>query len=324
MTIKRIFHVGVNCRDMNESLKFYTDNMGLSATPVTIPDHLRDSYDPAIKKIMGLPLEGDVDFIPYFLTGDETEDATFIDFIEWSSPRSNGVPYQSLNNVGIARVALLVDDIDSMYEQLIAAGVDCLSEPKTVTAQPSGAQFRCVAFRDPDGSVMEYVQVQLPTPADAKPGVRKVFHININCTNLERSAEFYGDILGLDPCLRTSFSDLPELGELLNLGERASADLYMFATEAGTDGTVIDLVKWSQPRFVGKPYAEVNQPGIPRMAFLVDDVDMMYQELLRQDVRFISEPVTIQFDPPVGRIRAVCFYDPDGTILEILELDYKG
>ena len=324
MGIERIYHVGVNCTDMQKSMEFYSGHLGLDATPVTIPGHLREYYDPALKKILGLDETGKVDFEPYFLTGNEAENATYIDFIQWNSPKSFGQPYASLNHLGIARVALLVDDIDAMYDRLVSSGIKCISEPKTVTAKPSGAQFRCLAFRDPDGTVMEFVQTELPTHADAQPGARRLFHVNINCSDLKRSAEFYGNILGLDMCLQTGFYDSPELGALLDLGAQASAELCMFATKQGVEGTVIDLVEWKKPRFTGKPYDKLNHLGIPRMAFLVDDVDGMYEELLLKNVKFISDPVTIQFDPPVGKIRAVCFYDPDSTVLEFLELNYTG
>jgi len=304
-------------------MEFYAGHLGLHATPVTIPAHLRDHYDPALRKILGFEGDGAVDFEPHFFTGNETDDATYIDFIQWNSPKSEGEPYASLNHLGIARIALLVEDIDTMYDRLVTGGVNCMSEPKTVVAEPSGAQFRCLAFRDPDGTVMELVQTVLPTPANTQPGVQRLFHVNINCSNLERSTEFYGETLGMNLFLQTGFSDLPELGELLELGGPASADVCMFATEQGLEGTVIDLVEWKQPKFTGKPYEKMNNVGMPRMAFLVDDIDDMYEKLRTKKVKFISDPVTIRFDPPVGNIRAVCFYDPDGTVLELLEQNYS-
>ncbi len=125
-------------------------------------------------------------------------------------------------------------------------------------------------------------------------------------------------------CLQTSFNDSKELAAILGFPDRASADLCMFATEQGTAGTVIDLVEWKTPRPAGKPYTQMNHLGIPRMAFLVDDVDGMHRNLLTKGVKFVSDPVTIHFDPPLGKIRAVCFHDPDGTMLEFLQLNYTG
>ena len=137
MGIKRIYHVGVNCIDMQRSTKFYSGQLGLHATPITIPEHLRAMYDPAIKKIMGMEVDGKVDFEPYFLLGQETQDATYIDFIQWKNPPTVGRPHERLTNVGIARVALLVDDIDAMYERLVSEGTHCLSDPKTLVTHPA-------------------------------------------------------------------------------------------------------------------------------------------------------------------------------------------
>lgn len=319
MGIKRIYHVGVNCTDMRRSTRFYSGLLGMHATPVTIPEHLREKWDVAAKKILGLEVDGRINAEPYLLAGSESAEATYIDLIEWRSPRTFGRPYETMTNIGIARVALFVDDVDATYERLVSNGIKCLSEPRTLVVD-SGAEFRCVAFRDPDGTVMECIQTRFPTPADATPEVRRLFHINVNCTDLNRSLEFYGDTLGLDIVLRAAWCESQELGDILGLGERASADVCLLATEQGTEGTCVDLVEWKKPRFTGKPYERMNHLGIPRMAFLVDSVDGMYEKVLRKGVKFVSDPVTIQFDPPLGKMRAVCFYDPDGTVLECLEL----
>ena len=82
MTIKRIYHIGVNGRDTRKSMEFYAGHLGLHATPVTIPAHLRDHFDPALRKILGFEGDGAVDFEPHFFTGNETDDATYIDFIQ--------------------------------------------------------------------------------------------------------------------------------------------------------------------------------------------------------------------------------------------------
>ena len=100
--------------------------------------------------------------------------------------------------------------------------------------------------------------------------------------------------------------------------------MCLFATEQGAAGTLLDVVEWKKPRTKGKPYAQMNHLGIPRMAFLVDDVDGLCETLLRKGVHFVSDPVTIHFDPPLGQVRAVCFHDPDGTTLEFLQLAYTG
>jgi len=321
MGIKSIFHININCSNIKKSVEFYSDQIGLHATPITIPEHLRSTYDPAIKKILDLKVDGRVDFEPYFLGASDAQDTATIDLIQWNAPKYSGRAYEQLNNLGIARIALLVDDIDAMYRRLVSNGIDCLSEPRTLVAD-SGDKFRCVAFRDPDGTVMEFVQTVFPPPAGAKLGARKLFHVNINCSDLKTSIDFYRDTLGMQALLQTGFSGSQDLGELLSLGEPASADVCLLATEEGAEGTLIDLVEWKKPRVVGTPHKELTNLGMPRMAFLADDVDAMHENLSHKGVRFRSDPVTIHFDPPLGKIRAVCFYDPDGTSLELFEMNY--
>ena len=43
----------------------------------------------------------------------------------------------------------------------------------------------------------------------------------------------------------------------------------------------------------------------------------MIEELKRHGVRFLSEPVSPGLAG--GRQQFVCFYDPDGTVLELME-----
>src|SRR5262249_49216069 len=161
--------------------------------------------------------------------------------------------------------------------------------------------------RDPDGTVMEFVQTSFPTPAGAKPGVRRLFHININCTDLERSAEFYGDTLGLTKLLETGFADAQDLGDLLDLGERASADVCLWAGGGGEGAPFLGGVKGKTPGRRGRRYAQMTHLAIPRMAFVGEDVDGIYETLRRRGVPFVSAPVPIPFAPPLGQIRAVCF-----------------
>jgi lactoylglutathione lyase len=77
----------------------------------------------------------------------------------------------------------------------------------------------------------------------------RVLHVNVNCSDLDRSAAFYGDEIGLSPILRTT-PPAPQPGEAFGL-DLVQWDAWMMAGHAGFDGVVIDLLEWKVPRPVG-------------------------------------------------------------------------
>ena len=66
------------------------------------------------------------------------------------------------------------------------------------------------------------------------------------------------------------------------------------------------------------PQHEVGRAvRIARIALFTKGLRDEYQRLKGEGVEFISEPVVIR--TAAGRALFTCFYDPDGTILELIE-----
>jgi catechol 2,3-dioxygenase-like lactoylglutathione lyase family enzyme len=80
---------------------------------------------------------------------------------------------------------------------------------------------------------------------------------------------------------------------------------------------VLDLVQFIDPPAQGQPYPTLNNIGICRVAFTVDDIDKTYEELKTKRVEFLA-PLKKIDGPGGSRIGVVCFKDPDGTILELI------
>jgi glyoxylase I family protein len=140
----------------------------------------------------------------------------------------------------------------------------------------------------------------------------QIYHVNINCTNLERSLAFY-QMLGFREVIDIPEGRLPGLGmdpaigraKLLRLGEDPRS-------------TLIDLIEWQTPRPHGTPYADLGHTGIARLCLRVKGLGAMVAELKSRGVRFVSEPVSPGLAG--GKQTFVCFYDPDGVVLELMEL----
>lgn len=76
-------------------------------------------------------------------------------------------------------------------------------------------------------------------------GAGGVVHVNVNCTDLDRSLAFYRDELGLAPVTRTAPAE-PQDGGAFGL-ERAQWDAWMLGGPGGFGAPVVDLLQWIVP-----------------------------------------------------------------------------
>jgi len=151
------------------------------------------------------------------------------------------------------------------------------------------------------------------------PGIAvdRIFHFNINCTSLERTIPFY-EMLG--------FKVIMDFGDGMESQEMADAfGLYRANIKGvhmrlgdGEDATRIDLLEFQVPLPTGQPYPQLHNTGIVRMCLKTTDIWQMYHYLISQGVEFISEPKLL----PGTDVTIVCFKDPDGTFVELLEGEF--
>ncbi len=145
--------------------------------------------------------------------------------------------------------------------------------------------------------------------------IKSIFHVNINCSNLERSLEFY-QMLGFAVELNLVLGGDP--GESMALGlPKAVGRAAIMKLGGAAHGTRLDLIEWKEPRDTEPPYASLSHLGIARVALYTANLRETYAELKAKGVAFLSEPVILK--SPVADVLFTCFRDPDGTILELIE-----
>lgn len=152
--------------------------------------------------------------------------------------------------------------------------------------------------------------------ADGREGLTdSIFGLSVNCTNLERSLEFYRAI-GF-----TEVADIAETGggaleKALRIpNPRARGRLLKLGDDPGSLN--LDLIEWLSPRTEGRAYPRLNHAGITRIALHTSNLQKTYEELKAKGIEFYSEPQVMQFHS--GSSLFVCFEDPDGTVLELIE-----
>ena len=147
---RSVHHVGITVRDLDRSVAFYHDLLGLPF--VVPPTPWFEGEDLA----RGLGVEPPVALrVALFEVGDG---ATWFETLQYRSPASHTERALPQSDIGAGHVAFHVADIAATYARLRAQGVEFNSEPQVVDSGPL-AGWRWVYFRDPDGHTMELVEV---------------------------------------------------------------------------------------------------------------------------------------------------------------------
>jgi catechol 2,3-dioxygenase-like lactoylglutathione lyase family enzyme len=148
--------------------------------------------------------------------------------------------------------------------------------------------------------------------------MRGLHHAGVIVSDLERSIDFYLDVLGLEMLTEPSpVFDAPELGEALGV---PGAALRMVTFRVGDD--TLELLEYSAPSSPIDAPLPQNALGAHHVAFQVDDIRATYEDLVARGVRFLSPPNPID-DGVLAGWRWAYFTDPDGITLELVEVAYS-
>jgi glyoxylase I family protein len=144
--------------------------------------------------------------------------------------------------------------------------------------------------------------------------IDSIFHFNINCRNLEKSLLFY-QMLGFKIVL--DFREGMSSQEMAEAFSMKIADLKGVHLQLGTDesNTRIDLLEFKAPQPVGEPYPHLAHTGVARICLKTTDIQADYENLKLKGVKFLSSPKQL----PSTDVSIVCFTDPDGIFLELLQ-----
>lgn len=139
-----------------------------------------------------------------------------------------------------------------------------------------------------------------------------IHHTSLTVGDLERSIAFYTN-LGLEVVLRQT----PGGTYLQKITGFPDAHIKQAHLCLAGGGHRLELFEYVSP--AGRPVRSRNcDPGNTHLAFVVDDLDAMYQELSRQGVELVSPPVTIDAGANAGA-KGLYLRDPDGFTIELFQ-----
>jgi catechol 2,3-dioxygenase-like lactoylglutathione lyase family enzyme len=254
--------VGVVVSDLDKAKKFYGDALGLKMLPP-----------------LPVALPGGGEMVRYQSGATVIKLRTF----PKAPPKVEQGVFQAN---GIRLMTLMVRDSGAVTKRLKDQGY---TVPQFSAQSPTGYRFGFTD--DPDGNRIELLAWSADAPAD----IYDRFQIGLTVTDIAKTSDFYGKVLGLK--VRA-----PQ--PLASAGPNGMEYFYI----AGETTVKFWAPQADRPTRTG---AIGDALGIRYFTFLVEDVDATYKELKARGVRITTPPVDLG---TVARIMLVS--DPDGNTIE--------
>ncbi|MGZ4692701.1 MAG: VOC family protein [Acidimicrobiales bacterium] len=147
------------------------------------------------------------------------------------------------------------------------------------------------------------------------PDGARIFHVNVNCSDLARSRRFYVDGCGLAEGVRTT-PEQPQSGVAFGL-DRAWWDALILVGASGFDGGAIDLLQWLQPEPTGAPSAALHQAGFQSIGLHVPDLGAALSNCVAHGGSALGAPIDDEDRSDGGPTGVALVRDPDGTVVEL-------
>ena len=138
-------------------------------------------------------------------------------------------------------------------------------------------------------------------------------HTGITVSNLERSLEFWRDVLGFE--LSHSAHQTGELAaEITGV---VGAEIKLVVLKA-SGGHKIELLEYLAPPDRQRTNPRPCDVGSVHVALLVDDLDAVLERIVASGWKAAGKPQTLTIGPNAGK-RVVYVRDPDGTTIEFMQ-----
>jgi catechol 2,3-dioxygenase-like lactoylglutathione lyase family enzyme len=149
MAVRNVSHIAIGVRDMDRSLPFWTEVVGLH---VTLDTEEQLTVGGEVVRRRGV-----------YLREREGPDETFVVLDQALSRDPSGEPTK-LFALGIHHIGFWVDDLDAIAARARSAGVEIVAEASergadtTTVGEPPGGFVRGMFVRDPEGNVIQFDQ----------------------------------------------------------------------------------------------------------------------------------------------------------------------
>lgn len=301
--------VGFTVKDMNRSVKFYTEVLGFQK--VSDEELYGDEFE-TLKGVFGIHLR-----IVRLQLGDELIELT--DYLT-TGGRSIAEDAKS-NDLSFQHIAIVVSDMEKAFAQLRKHNVEFVSTapqtlPKTI---PAAEGIKAFYFHDPDNHNLELIFFPKGKGQDKwqQPN-GKLFlgidHTAIGISNTNNSHSFYSTLLGIER--KGDSWNKGNEQEHLNNVQGASLHITGYRSAKGIG---VEFLEYLIPG-PGKKYpadTRADDLWYWQTTFIVDDAHAVFEKLKAAGVTLVSSPVHLTYNKQL----CISFTakDPDGHAVLIIQ-----
>ena len=318
--IAQALFLTINVSDLDRAVEFYE---------ATYPVTRAEVVDPPVQAFNGFGIPRG-HFRARIMRDAQPFQGSAILLVQWLSPGPVGTPYAEANHLGWYREHANASSTgqNARYDAVLKSGGRPYGPPSSIYITPT-QQIYSFGFRDPDGTTLEWVGPLDPTPGGPPDTIGGP---NNNCSDLHSSYDWYTSVLGLelqirlDP-MRLQPQSAGSLGDTLR-----NPDGTIYAGEYNYDAAImiprpdnrngVDLLQWKVPGTYGRAYKQANNLGMINLTYQVNDVDVVYEKLLR----ILPDPGKHIVAPPetwdlgsFGVKKTLNILDPDGVMFQFME-----
>jgi catechol 2,3-dioxygenase-like lactoylglutathione lyase family enzyme len=285
--------------DLDTTLAFYRDVLGLPGTPSDFPN----PAVPLLTNAPGVTLRLSMLALP----GRMRFELTHFKGLERKPARAQ------YTDPGAASIVMYVRDIDTAVANAKKANAPIVTTggaPVEITTAKGTA--RSILLRDPDGFFVQLVQ-EAPAP-DAPAGNVHRVSLAYTMESAEATSKFYGGMFGVELTGPSAFSKDPAMLKLV--GAPAGTE---FRKLTGTLPGPPAAVEFTEFRGVPRTkfHLRVRDPGAPAMAIQVNNETGMVAQLKAAGTNIISaNGEIVDFG---GGTHTIFVEDPNGMNLEVFE-----
>lgn len=149
--------------------------------------------------------------------------------------------------------------------------------------------------------------------------VPSFFHINVNCSDFDRSMAFYR-LIGFEvvnPLAGDATIGELGLGPVLGLPDDCAGRAVLLKLKGDQYGPRLDLIEWVSPRQPSPPRRTMAQPGVARICLRTHDAEAVHARLSAAGHRCYTPPTRIVMGGSV--LNVFCAEDPDGVVIEFAQ-----
>lgn len=302
--------IGITVKDMDESLKFYTEVLGFKK--VSDKEYTGTEFE-KLQGVFGLNIR-----VARLQLGDE-----FIELTDYLTTGGRSIPEDARSNdLFFQHIAIVVSNMDEAFQRLKTFNVEFVSTspqtlPKTI---PAAEGIKAFYFHDPDDHNLELIF--FPKGKGHEKWQRsnaKIFlgidHTAIGVSSTQSSHKFYMELLGIERKGDSWNKGMEQ--EHLNNVEGASLHITGYRAAGGPG---IEFLQYISPG-PGKVYPKDSRADDIwhwQTTLIVDNATMLYNKLMAEGYNFISRELVHQYSNG-GHTRSFIVRDPDGHAMLIKE-----